>query len=154
MSRDCTERTGRNFANVQCRQFNCGQEGHMSRDCTERRNLANVQCWQFNCNGHGNLAIALREAAPVVAMRLGGSRLGTAPSRTSGQCRNCDEYGHMNKDCPKPRDSSDEYGHTNKDCPKPRDNCEIAQSHATTTSTATRTRTARSHATATTNTDT
>jgi hypothetical protein len=21
------------------------------------------------------------------------------------QCRNCDEFGHMNKDCPKPRDS-------------------------------------------------
>jgi hypothetical protein len=22
----------------------------------------------------------------------------------SVQCRNCDEYGHMSKDCPKPRD--------------------------------------------------
>lgn len=21
------------------------------------------------------------------------------------QCRNCDEFGHMNKECPKPRDS-------------------------------------------------
>lgn len=21
------------------------------------------------------------------------------------QCRNCDEYGHMSKECPKPRDS-------------------------------------------------
>ena len=23
------------------------------------------------------------------------------------QCRNCDEYGHFSKECPKPRDSKD-----------------------------------------------
>ena len=25
------------------------------------------------------------------------------------QCRNCDEFGHMNKDCPKPRDSKSSW---------------------------------------------
>ncbi|KAB5525658.1 hypothetical protein GE09DRAFT_1152125 [Coniochaeta sp. 2T2.1] len=42
------------------------------------------------------------------------------------QCRNCDEYGHGSRDCPKPRDYSrvkcqncQEMGHTKVRCKKP-----------------------------------
>ncbi|KAG9684560.1 hypothetical protein KCU95_g10630, partial [Aureobasidium melanogenum] len=85
---------------------NCGQPGHMSRDCTEPKKMTGA-C--FNCGevGH-NKSECTKE--PVIT------------------CNNCKGEGHISRECPEPRSAANvtcnncsELGHFSRDCPKPRD---------------------------------
>ncbi|KAG9577883.1 hypothetical protein KCU77_g14411, partial [Aureobasidium melanogenum] len=85
---------------------NCGQPGHMSRDCTEPKKMTGA-C--FNCGevGH-NKSDCTKE--PVIT------------------CNNCKGEGHISRECPEPRSAANitcnncsELGHFSRDCPKPRD---------------------------------
>jgi len=88
--------------------FNCGEVGHLSRDCPEPRKAK------------------------------GGGKSGSASRSGGGgdDCFNCGEVGHMSRDCPEPRKGKGgggrsggggddcfncgEVGHMSRDCPEPR----------------------------------
>jgi hypothetical protein len=57
---------------------NCGDEGHMSNECTEPRNMDNVEC--KNCSKMGHFGHDCHDCEPDV-------------------CRNCGEEGHRSKEC-------------------------------------------------------
>jgi len=71
--------------------FNCGDEGHMSRECTKPKtgrggsNGGSRAC--FKCGEEGHMS---RECPKGGG---GGGR----------SCFNCNEEGHMSRECPKPR---------------------------------------------------
>ena len=82
--------------------YNCGQEGHLSRDCPEARK-----------DGGGS---------------FGGGDFGGGGGR---ECYNCGQSGHMSRDCPEPRKDGGggrgracyncgQEGHQARDCPEPR----------------------------------
>ncbi|XP_073149035.1 cold shock domain-containing protein 3-like isoform X3 [Henckelia pumila] len=65
--------------------YNCGEFGHMARDCIGRIGGGNDSSC-YNCGGYGHLA---REC-PSASRRGGGN---------SGACFACGEPGHMARDC-------------------------------------------------------
>jgi cellular nucleic acid-binding protein len=80
MSRECPNSTNNdkpNKGNNTC--FNCGESGHMSKECTKPRKQRNKVC--FNCGEEGHT-----------------SRECTNPSKQL--CRNCHKEGHKSYECP------------------------------------------------------
>ena len=107
-SRDCPQpRKERNPRVMKC--FNCGEEGHMSKDCTQpRKERRPMKC--FNCGKEGH-----------------SSRDCPQPKKERGprvmKCFNCGEEGHSNKECPKPKVfkcfNCGKEGHSSRNCPEP-----------------------------------
>ena len=96
---------------------NCKKSGHSSRECPEPRSAENVECKRCNeskwldcttnfiftntvflswslCKGVGSDVALLQNVTDEFS----------CPSAPPSGCRNCDEIGHVGKDCPKPRD--------------------------------------------------
>ncbi|EXJ95745.1 hypothetical protein A1O1_00869 [Capronia coronata CBS 617.96] len=89
---------------------NCGQEGHIARECPEPRKMG--AC--FNCGEEGHT----KAECP-------------APRKFKGECRNCGQEGHMLSDCPtfvEKCKNCQQEGHNAIDCKNPRliDNHRIA----------------------------
>ena len=85
-SKDCTEDRP-DYAGLVC--YNCGKDGHLSKDCTEER-IAGTTC--YNCGKEGHTS---RNCPDAVARKESGARKGAV-------CLNCGEGGHMKSACPKP----------------------------------------------------
>ncbi|KAK2704360.1 ATP-dependent RNA helicase vasa-like isoform X2 [Artemia franciscana] len=85
--------------------FNCNQEGHMSRECTQPRaergggrgggRGGSRAC--YNCNQEGHMS---QECTEPRAERGGGRGGGRGGSRA---CFNCQQEGHRASDCTEPR---------------------------------------------------
>ena len=75
--------------------FNCGEHGHLCRDCPTKPVIANGVRNQprlcFNCGGHDHLCKDCPKK-PVMSNDVGNQRI---------LCFNCGEPGHLIKDCPK-----------------------------------------------------
>ena len=99
----------------------------MSRDCTEPRSTLPTSSAATAMNNMATFLAIARWQLRLPQLRAGASRLGAAPSHNLAnvqcrnlsnvqlcnpanvqlcklanvQCRNCDEYGHFSRDCPK-----------------------------------------------------
>lgn len=72
---------------------NCGQEGHISKDCDQPRDMSTVTC--RNCEKQGHFSRECPEPKDW----------------TKVQCSNCQEYGHTKVRCKVPPvDEADGFG--------------------------------------------
>lgn len=71
--------------------FNCGEEGHMSRECSKPKAGGGGRGGTRTCYKCGEEGHMSRECTK------GGSGGGRS-------CFNCGEQGHMSRECPKPRE--------------------------------------------------
>ncbi|XP_055933116.1 probable ATP-dependent RNA helicase vasa-like isoform X2 [Argiope bruennichi] len=101
--------------------FNCGEEGHMSRDCPTKRSGGNSgsrggAC--YKCNEEGHMARDCPNSESTGRSRGGGG----------SSCYKCNEEGHMARDCPNAESGGgrsrggacykcNEEGHMARDCP-------------------------------------
>jgi transcription elongation factor SPT6 len=108
--------------------FNCGEDGHMSRDCPnpkKERTGGDRPKGCFNCGEEGHMS---RDCPNPKKERSGGDRGGDRPKRA---CFNCGDESHMSKDCPNPRKergggdrpkracfNCGDESHMSKDCPQ------------------------------------
>ncbi|KAG1685247.1 putative ATP-dependent RNA helicase DDX4 [Nymphon striatum] len=95
--------------------FNCGESGHMSRECPNPKKSGGDDRGCFNCGENGHMS---RECPNP--KKGGGNDRG---------CFNCGESGHMSRECPNPKKSGGddrgcfncgESGHMSRDCPNPK----------------------------------
>ena len=108
MSKDCTK-PGAGGGNKGC--FKCGEEGHMSRDCP-KGGAGGGSKGCFKCGEEGHMSRDCPKGGS------GGGGKG---------CFKCGEEGHMSRDCPKAGPGGGkkgcfkcgEEGHMSKDCTKP-----------------------------------
>ncbi|GIY56252.1 ATP-dependent RNA helicase vasa [Caerostris darwini] len=99
--------------------YNCGEDGHMSRDCPTKRGAGNSgsrggSC--YKCHEEGHIARDCPNADSGGRSRGGG-----------GSCYKCNEEGHMARDCPNAESGGrsrggscykcNEEGHMARDCP-------------------------------------
>jgi len=116
--------------------YNCGEEGHMSKDCPNPRSgsfgggsfggdrNSSAEC--YNCGKIGHLS---RDCPEPRAGSFGGGGRGGG----GGACYNCGQEGHLSRDCPEPRAGGGgggggdracyncgQVGHVSRDCPEPR----------------------------------
>lgn len=91
--------------------FNCGQDGHMSRDCPEESTRGGGGGSCYNCGGEGHMSRDCTEP----------------PKEDTRTCFNCGETGHTSRDCPEePREDTrkcfncNEVGHVSRECPQER----------------------------------
>ncbi len=106
--------------------FNCGEEGHMSRDCSkpkkenrggDRERKRKRGCYNCGEDGHMN-----RDCP--------NSKMASQSDKKIRGCFNCGEDGHMSRDCPRPKKEGrdrtrgcfncGEDGHMSRDCHKPK----------------------------------
>jgi probable ATP-dependent RNA helicase DDX4 len=91
--------------------FNCQNEGHSSKDCTEpKKERGPMKC--FNCQGEGHSSKDCTEERK---------------ERGPMKCFNCQGEGHSSRDCPQPKkEGSDNCfnckkpGHKSSECTEPR----------------------------------
>ncbi|KAI4720846.1 hypothetical protein E4T48_02988 [Aureobasidium sp. EXF-10727] len=84
---------------------NCGQSGHMSKECPEPRKMTGA-C--FNCGEIGHNKSDCTKERVIT-------------------CNNCKAEGHMSRDCPEPRSAANitcnncsQLGHFSRECPEPK----------------------------------
>jgi len=91
--------------------FNCGREGHLSRDCDEPRKGkggggksfggsrgGDQEC--FNCGQVGHLS---RDCDEPRKPKGGGKSGGGGGKGGDQECFNCGQFGHISRDCDEPR---------------------------------------------------
>ena len=92
----------RDFSDAKC--YNCGQQGHISKNCTEeRKNVQEKTC--YNCGQAGHLSRDCQE------QRVNRGR--GYDERPATKCYTCGETGHMSRECPQ---SSRPKGRTCYNC--------------------------------------
>ena len=105
MSRDCPNKKTKV---MKC--YNCGEEGHLSKDCPQPKKERNNKC--FNCGE-------------------GGHKSHDCPHKRTNKCFKCGAEDHQSRDCPNKGNNygnkapmkcynCGEEGHSVKDCPKPK----------------------------------
>ena len=94
--------------------FNCGEEGHSSRDCTKPKKQRGGNGTCFKCGESGHMSRDCPNSNNDKA------------NKGSNTCFNCGESGHMSKECTKPRKQRNkicfncgEEGHTSRECTNP-----------------------------------
>lgn len=80
--------------------FNCGKQGHLSRDCTEQKSERSERPGGFrdrcyNCNKIGHRAFECRNERPQ------------RRDRDDERCYNCNEVGHRAYECTNERSEED-----------------------------------------------
>ncbi|CAZ81562.1 unnamed protein product [Tuber melanosporum] len=102
--RDCPEPRKVEVNRNACR--NCGDEGHRASDCTVPRQAdENTECRKCGKSVYMSFELAVFSSdANGGASKTVGHFSKDCTNERVPKCRNCDERGHVGKDCPKPRD--------------------------------------------------
>ncbi|GFU42299.1 probable ATP-dependent RNA helicase DDX4 [Trichonephila clavipes] len=97
--------------------YNCGDEGHMSKDCPTKRGNSNSRSGAcFKCGEEGHIGRDCPNSDGGGRSRGGG-----------GACYKCKEEGHMSRDCPNSDSGSRSRGGGDGSCFKCKENGHMAR---------------------------
>ncbi|KAM0483857.1 hypothetical protein ACHAPX_002358 [Trichoderma viride] len=89
---------------------NCGQEGHISKDCDQPRNMDLVTCRNCEETGHYSKECPKpRDCKPYDQHSVHCSLANTHIPGSKVQCTNCEEYGHTKVRCKQPPKDSEAF---------------------------------------------